>query len=154
MPLVARPTPVAAAPERIAWPPWSPAAPPRTSAAPVPLRPAFLDPLEVDDALAVLGDGQQLGHLGVGEVALGLRDQEVRRHPRVELLLLGIQPLLRQVPGGGGGTHPLEAREHSTTGRADLLRHLQLEAAQRDDGLLAAQPAWAARDLFVRLGIA
>src|SRR5438445_2588368 len=62
----------------------------------------LLRSLEVDHALAVVGDGSDLVDLGQGQVALGLGHEEVRGHAGRELLLLGVQALGGQLSRGAG----------------------------------------------------
>ena len=50
--------------------------------------------------------GELVG-LGLREIALGLDDEEARRHPHLEPLALGVEPLVGEFAGGAGRLHAL-----------------------------------------------
>src|SRR5438128_3787524 len=56
----------------------------------------LLETLELDERLAVVQNRAQLAVLRVAQIALGLDDEVVGRHPDLELALLGLELFLRE----------------------------------------------------------
>ena len=79
---------------------------------------------------AVVEDRLQLGVARRREVALRLDDEEVRRQPGLELLLLGVEPPLGQIAGGPRRVDALAVGVQRAGDLAHLGGHGQLEAAQ------------------------
>ena len=67
----------------------------------------LLHTLELDDGLLVVENGAKLGVLCRGQIALGLHNEEVRRHPDLELAFLGVQLFFGQLAGRPRGVDPL-----------------------------------------------
>src|SRR5262245_10156981 len=73
-----------------------------------------------DDGAVVVDERAQLGLLGAREVALRLEELERRRESDGEALVLGVEPLLRELARLLRGFHPLQVRVHLSGGFADL----------------------------------
>jgi len=62
----------------------------------------LLRPVELDASLLMVENRLEIGSLGVGQVALRLHVEEVRRRADFELALLGVELLPGQLTRGGG----------------------------------------------------
>ena len=98
-----------------------------------------LDALEVDLRLLVVEDRPKRGDLRVGQVALCLHYQKVRRHADLELAVLGLEPLLRELARRGRRLDALQVALNVEPSRRHLGGDLQLERLELRLSLLNLQ---------------
>ncbi len=99
----------------------------------------FLRGLEGDDGELVVQIGLQLVVPGDGEIALGLDDEEARRHAHLEPLLLCIEPLFRELPAELRGLDALPILFESKRRVAHFPHRHELHAPETRGGLIALE---------------
>ena len=99
-----------------------------------------LRPVELDQRPLVVENRAQLGILRVGQIALRLQDEEVRRQADLELALLRLELSFGQLPRRRCGLDALPDRLDAKRRVGDLAGYPQLDAANLGPVLLQLQP--------------
>jgi hypothetical protein len=106
----------------------------------LPRAACFLRGLERDDRELIIQIGLQLVVSRDGEVALGLDDEEARRHTHLEPLLFGIEPLFGEVATELRGLDALTILLEPKRRVPHFAHRHELHAPETRGGLIALEP--------------
>ena len=97
-------------------------------------RAGLLHAVEFHKRLPVVEQRAKFGILRVAQIALGLHHLIVRRHADFEPARFGVEPLLRQLPGGSRGREPLDVVLHRERRVGHIAGHAQLRRRESAPG--------------------